>query len=1090
MRKSNAALGVFLITFILLGTFTTLFYIQITDELKIPHSIEADYFDANAFNPAISSPSRIIDMPDEHAYPQSRYNHIPTDFNITRGGIRVNGRETTRNDFIERIYSSDDEYGEVIPTTISYQTSSYKNYYPFVFEKKPLIAQRAFMLPLSPNLDHYLAFDNVFNTSKSVITDDTKLHEMRSRINVANNPYLMPDTDTYLSIESNNDDHKILTVEFETGGVSIFNESLYRMYTTLDNNRELILNATSNNFEYNLFLDIYSDNPSVYYEFYLFREVINAKDRSFFRWFAEKCFSYYDFCISLGYDFEEGYKVFVNFNPQAITNIGGKIAIYIDTESGNPTVNGYIVQAWNYLIESWVDVIVRTEGAIKNNWLYDSFNITLSENPWQYINYDQDTYLKDSNFIKWRVITNADATHELPIKIRIGGLWTSVIQEFIDFELEMKFKVDDPAITKNDLFSTKLIVEYHTEGWNSLSDLMVVTQDIGNIPYTHTYYDPDLGQVRTKVSTAKFKQILEGGSLYASSVRDNLMGVMIPENMIDSNTEVTVTIAGIFPRYSIEHGTYLPKIRFDKIAMQYEYTKPIDIKKKAWLNYNSLDTFYWSYDIQINNNLVYLEFEYPKDWIFIDQYFALVENLDIQKNVSYLWIDSLTNKHVDRLYDSTYIRFDSRAMFFLGSGLYRFWFRSRNYITNFTIMNSTHYQYNTGDAIKMNETTIYDIQLNRNWLNANNKQDCDGAMEVSFIGNNKQEEKLYKFGPFNGTQYNVTENNRTYWNYWQLNFTHEYSHNMYGHIQIECLWYNLEYNKIGLRIFWLYISYTSDAKPIISIVEPEREGRWGANQTNYITVASWHLNTEYVWCELDGIRTNMTNLDYAIKNNKTVPLKLRSVAGYLQKFYWFSNVDTSAILEKHSPEQSSNVKIEFTVGSVAGFEGEAIESDEVKFNVNIISSFQVKLNPVFNIKLNEKPKIIYECPEGINKMDVYIKMDENEILISEIGDVAQSKSFYLNKGVHSYVIPYRVSMPGVYTIVLKITDDVENVIIVESNEFTVIDDDDRLWITKVLDESLEIIILWSAYFSAGVIYIKKTKKTRRINWINLNEIVL
>lgn len=1080
MKKiRNGATVAFFIGFLLLGGLTALFFSNITAQsVDIPYSIEADYFDIYQFNPVKNSPSRIIDQPITIAYPQSRFEFPHSEIELTKGKYSINGiSQSSKTDFEKNINASDDTYGYIIPTISDSDNSILENYYNFQSNEGEL-----FLLPLSPDLDHYLSFDDIDGTSGTIV-DDSDIDEIVGRFNIANNPYLYPDNSTFIEVESDQTSES-LSIDVSNGGLAIWNQSLQEMYSVMDNNRQEIIEGKYNP---ESFLG-YFVNPTAeeVYEYAILSSIMDARNRNFFLWFAEKCFTYEDFLIGMGIDISDGYEVFASFNPYAVTNIRGKIALYIDapdSEPDYPEMQNYSIQCYNYILNDWVTILTRHADPLlqlTNTWLFDEFMI--NTNHWQYIYDFEDDANEADSFVRWRVLVNGerDGNDDQPIKLRLGGLWTAIDQQFTEFEMEVSFKVTEEGIGKQNIKSARFILEYHTDDWEELYDGMYLVRDAGYYTYQQNFYSVDSGMWLTYEYDIHYQSIVNNAEIYAHPIRDNRVGISISGDLIDEDTTVSLTIHGKFNRFDRQGAVKDIKIAIDKMGMQYEYGDTIEIERKTWINYNSMDIFYWSYDMNISSNVVFLEFEYPNDWVFIDRYFAMVEKMDTGQNVSDIWIQSVEDDNYESLYDDSTVRFDSRSLFYLGPGTYRFWFRSFNYITDVSVYNSTYSKYELGGSLQVDDKTYYNVTLNNLWKDPTEKEDYEGNMEISFKGYSASGEERTTLGSFNAEQFNLTDGSKVYWNQFFFNYTHTYLDDLFGHIRVEVYWHNTEYTSIGYKLFWLYIAYASDEKPIISLIDPQNDGRWGANTTAYISIASWHLNTISSWAKIDGDEYELKQLTDALEDGDMIPEDLTTVPSYLRKFYWFTSVETSEIAENHDLEQTGSTEIEIEVGSVAKYGSVDVYSDNTTVSVTLISHPNFIFDPVQNIYLDEKPQIDYYCPDGIVGMDVYIEGGTGSILIAEVGGNENTQSTFLYKGYHTYLVPLRLTTPGTFNIRLVITDDVGNEFQAISNEFSVIDTDDRMWFTRILDETVEISILWFSYLSIGIIYLRKKKKVNVI----------
>ena len=1100
MKTYKNIIGVFfIIIFIILCLFTTIIFLRISNTFSIPYSVEADYFDKYPYNPMIGSPNKIINHPDTYAVSQSKYNYAPINFTILRGGMKVNDKEATTNEIMSAISLSDDSYASVVPIQKSFDDSIFKNYFTFkdINHNMLGINNQIFMLPLSPHLDHYLSFDTI-NVENGDIINNIYLKEMASRIYAANNPYLLPNDNVYIPINSISGASE-LRINVSSGGISLFNQSVYEFYKILDKNRELIIQGKISLDVLMNWLkgNIYGFTKENYYDIYLILHIIYAKNKAIYKWFAEKCFTYDEFLEALDLDFNKGYKVFASFNPFAVEKIKGKVALYIDAPFNNPNspvIKSYTIQAWNYFINNWVNISTRIDLPnlqLANVWLYDEFTITSDMNPYQYIYDNEDLFNTENNIIKWRIVVSAINVNENtnPIKIRLGGIWTSIEQKFYEYQMSMTFKVNDPLITKNHLKNVKLILEYYTKNFNDLYNSMYIAYTVSNYTYMHQYYDFQENKIKYINNTITIQSILDGSRIYNTQLRDTRQGVIIPFELINSNTEITIVLCGLFSKFDMLGNINPFQIYFDKISMQYEYEKIIEIKRKTWINYNSLNLLYWTYDIAVDSNLVYLEFEYPNDWIFIDNNFALVQNLNTGKNISSYWISSKEYNRIP-LYDNDHIRINTQIIYFSQTGIYRFWFRSLNYISSVAVSDSLNISYLPNTKLKMNDRTTYNITINNNWLNSKIKSHFEGNMTVEFYGYTYNNSGLKSLGPFNGSQIYIYDQNYYHWNYWSFTFIHLYSQQLFGSIRIEFYWHNSDHTKIGFRLFWLYISFESSDIPQNSIISPINNTRFGINKTNYLIVASWHLQTKNVSYTLnnDNKELALINLEEAKNKSIIIPNELIDVPSYLYKFYWFAKLSFENLSTQYDLTKEKEILISISVKSIAFYNGTEIHSNILNTNVKIILNPDFVLNPIQNIQLGQRARIQYTCPDGITMIKFYIRDYFTTFLISKIGNENQTQSSYLYKGYHIYILPYEFKDVGNYTIIAEVMDDVGNVITIESNEFYVIDYDDRLWIMKFLDESVEIIILWITYIGMGIIYKNKNKNKNlemKFTWIQI-----
>lgn len=1052
------------VTFILFGFIAvsciTAFILSsaISSELDIPHSIESDYFDVYGYNPIADAPSKIIVQPDKVAFPQYRFEYSYQDINLSSGFYSIdNINEIPKEDFSEKVEKSDDQYASIVPEIPHSQNELKRNY--FVFSAS-VSSDYIFSYlldnlyyPLSPDMDNYLAFDSVLGTSGDIVLE-SNVEDITTKFFETDDPYSLPNENAYYEVIEPTEEY--LTFDIETGGVTIYNESLYQLYQILDANRDLILDGL---LTIEFLEDIISTkDPNRYYEINIILHIINLQNRNFFNWFAEKCYTYEEFVLGTGINIDDGYKVFSNFNPYSISEISGKISIFLDyPDASAPRIDSYEIQCWNYILEDWVTQHIGREVPpmqLTNVWLFDEFKI--NTNSWQYVRPTNDTYA-DENTIRWRIKVNAqrDVGDTEPIRVKIGGLWTSIKQEFLEFAVDLTFKVDKVGIDKNDITSCNVILEYHTQDWEYLYDAMFITKFISS------------------QNGLRMDYIVESEAFYDQPIRDDRKGLPIPSEIIESDTTVKITLYGQFSRYSKTGILRDPKVFFDKISMQYEFQDSVIIKRQSLINFNALELIWWTYDIEIPSNVVYLEFEHPLDWIFIDKYFGLVEK-EGGNNVTQMWIESVTNVDIDDLYDDAIVRFDERTMFYLGPGRYRFWFRSFNYMKYSSITNSTGDEVEQNSPLEIDRYTNYSMYMNDEFLDNRRPSNYYGGMQLEFYGTDHTGRNTAVIGPCNGTQIPYTQGGYNRYNRWKVDYNHTYLDDLFGHIRIDYYWHNDDFTEVGFGYSWMYIAYVSFEKPIVSIISPINGRRLGVNQTNYAILASWHLNNDKAWIKIENEEAiELTKLSDAISEGENIPEELLSIPVTIQKFYFFTEINTQGLVENYSQSGSEELVLSLKGWSVAKIGIVEVYSDNVTINFKIVQKPEFILDPIEDIYINRKARINYYCPEGIESMDVYINTNIDKILIAEIGGTGQFQSSYLFRGYHTYVIPFRFDSPGQFSITMEVRDEIGNVIIIQSNNFSVVNDDDRLWFTRIIDELIETVILWASYIGIGIVYVKK-----------------
>jgi hypothetical protein len=748
-----------------------------------------------------------------------------------------------------------------------------------------------------------------------------------------------------------------------------------------------------------------------------------------------------------------------------------------------------------------------------NTEITDEFYI--NTNAWQYI----DPWLSgNGNFVKYRVVVNASrgGGDNGNITVRFGGIWTKLTQEYIEVVYDLVYRVEDQDITKNDLKTNPVFaLEYHTEGFQNPNDGIFVSRSISFL------LDFLFNLVDIIENPSEVLEVLSGNSVLnasvlfntysvaldenikfgASPVVDVKKGIIIPMDMVLNDTTVLMRIHGLFGKYNRDGEIQQPKIHIDKAAVLYEFEVPVEVKSTSYIDPNTLDFFYVAYEVEIGKGFVNLEIPIPDDYILLDDDsgWGLIESPRLT-DITHYWRESVRENEFgdyinEPLFSEVFVRIDARIIFFERTGTYRFWFRVQNYGESLEAKKFDGSVYNIFDTLEMERITNYTMTL-RNFEGQISKADT-GAFNGSFYMevrgesfNGLSDEFL---GPIDGYHHNYTAYNNetelfeTRWDKFKLLHNHTFTdglngNGLWGDLKFIFIWISLDQKHIGFTTFTLSVMRVANEPPIMSIVDPQQEERWGANTINYMIVKAYHINTVSVQAQFIGDATihDLINLDDAINDPNfegVIPPDLITVPIGRRFLYWFKEFSGNDLANLYPPEEgSSTIEVDIKGTSNVGLTN--YTSDPVRVTFELVDRSDFELLPVFDIFLNQRVLLKYYSPEGISTMRVYIFDGINQILISVIGN--GSESVYLYEGIQSYVIPFRFTLEGQYSIIVEVIDDVDNFMIFESNPFFVFNDDDRPWYVRMLDETFQVLGIWASFtlsiLGIGLTSLKKKYK--------------
>jgi len=1101
-----------------------------------------------------------FDNPNTTVYPQHRFEYSPK-MQSVKNGIFI---DTEHNDGTQL---SDDIYGILEPQlqNKNFTEPIYRTLYNFftvnwqVLPKEEILIElqlidnvynNSFIIPgpvwdaignlyfyfrINPELENFLSVDEIIDT-QGILTDEHNVSNFYGKLVAADSDYLYPHPESYY--EFTEDDQVTENIEFEatTGGLRFFNDTMFTFYQSLLRAKVMIDSQEDDMSIITYLLEWLNSliNPSM--EDYL----VLVNDLTIAMWLEESDVIYAffdqfdpDFALFLdffGVDPTKGFESFIAFDPYAITQINGKVQLYIDMPQDNPNlphIDRYKVQLWNYYTLDWNDVLIRENQApmqIINTWLYDNFHI--DQNCWQYCH----TVYNDQNetdSFKWRVLveTTRNSGDNGDIKVRFGGIWSSFKSEYMECSWSASFTVDKPEINVLDLLSDPVFYfEYHTEGWQSPYEGFTISRPVftlleaiyGSIELFEEYnanFNNLINDLMNNGIESVYENLYEkyAVGIYSDSIvdpfykiknmpnRDERIAFGIDRMYVNYDTWVTIGVNGRFAKYDLDGQLRNPKIYIDKASMQYEYKTALNITSKTYIDTNNIDFAYSVFEIDVSENIINLELPIRQDYAFISNDFALVESPNF-RNISSYWINSLKTDDIsgefleEPLFDDNIIRFSMKIFFFEGIGIYKIWCKIPNYIENINVYHSSGDLYEMYENITVEDSTTYKIQLKEIFnYDGMNSSDFSGNLFMDAIGNSyngKTKKSLPRKYGIQSTHTEVDENSSTIikHNNFDIIYSHVYSDGLWGNIDYKFFWNDNSGWRFGWIPYYLLILRVSKAPPIISVVNPLDNERWGVFKPNYLTVTAWHSETSGVFAKFNGWNENISliKLSDALENLSIdpnieefgIPQNLLQIPSTWQDYYWIYPIYGKTLEELYPNDGSGysdiNVKIwgESLVGQTTYI------SSNVSIDFKLIHDNNFEVLPVYDIEVGQKIRLRYYCPEGITtiKISLQDKTGLNTQLVI-LGN--ETKTMFLNEGFQTYTVPFRFTYASEFKIFVEVYDDLENYNIYTTNEFIVDETDSRSWYIRLLDEGAEIMILWTSFTGSalglGVILIKRKK---------------
>lgn len=996
-----------------------------------------------------------------------------------------------------------------------------------------------FYYRISPELSTFISVDDIIDT-KGYLYNESHTDNFYGKIVAANSEYLYPHPSSYYEFRVTDGVTSKLEFEATTGGLRFFNDTMYSFYESMWRAKRIVDKYINEQISLITYFAEYFQNLVAPKESDI---RIVSNDLTIAIWMQQNPImydffnalnpTYEDFLDFMGCDINRGFNSFIRFDPYAVTKISGKIQLYIDMPQENPNlpyVNRYHVQLWNYYTGEWNDVLVRQNTLpiqLTNTWLYDSFYI--DANCWQYCHplYDLEN---TSASLRWRVVvdTTRGEGDIGDIRVRFGGIWSSFTSEFIDFSMSFDFRVENENITVFDLLADPVFYfEYHTDGWQSIYEGVTISKPV--LSYFEMIYSAREFILDFLSDTSFYVNMIlnEGIDYFVNYISDNFLleeysdiifdpynkiknmpsrderiGYSINRMIVAHDTFIRIGVNGRFAKYDRDGNLRDPKLYIDKATMQYEYKTPIEVSSKTYINMKKTDYAYTMFEINVTDDVVNLELPIKQDMEFLSSDFSLVESPTF-KNISYYWWDSMktdlkTGEYLEQpLFDANTIRFSAKIFFFEGSGTYRVWCKIPNYAESVNIYKNSTYTYSLYERIVMEQPINYTMKIRNLYdLQSTNFQLFNGTqMTIDIQGYSSNGKSIVNIPRLYGNMTNYTVGGTTYYNMMSVNYTHLYTDNMWGTISYSFHWMDADGWKHAWYPYLLTILRVSLEPPIISVIDPSQGTRWGASKVNYAVVAAWHSDTIGVYIRFDGWNENISliRLSEAMNNPEIdpliaeygIPLELFNIPISWRDFYWLYPIEGEELAFYYPNDGSGERDITANIWGESLVGSTIYTSDAISVDFKLVHKNNFNIFPVYDISVGQKIRLQYYCPDGIDTITLYLQDDTGMNTKLVVLGNGTSTSF-LYEGYQTYTIPFRFTYEGEFRIFIEVYDDLENYDTYTTNTFRVINTDTRPWYVRLIDEGIQLMILWTSFTAStlglGIVMIKK-KSEKPITFI-------
>lgn len=1047
---------------------------------------------------------RTIQTPDRTALPQLQIEHVPIASTLYRGSfVAADGRldaSVTPAIFASRTSLSDDIYG-YLGSDPAYENTEIDNYYtiPMSLEGEDTTYQLDFAHWLGPQVDSYLAMDNIISYDGSEAPEAVNPNDISRTIIAANDLYLLPSGAHYNFTVNNN----LFSLVTETGGVTLYNQSIYQLYTAFQYYHQYRTNNLDNLPLTEYMASYWAMEPlGLQWLITAIADAMILPENQDFYAKISNINDYDSFLSFINVDLDIGYRVFTRFNPAFVGSIDGCVSINIQP-TGSAQLNSYSVDLWNYYSQSWVPIYTRQNmnNLLENTWLLDEF--FMDSTPWQYIT---PPTTPSADQIQWRISVNGtNINADNPINVQFGGIWTRCHYAIVTFDLDLTFQVPNPSVTKANLYAEpQFVLEYTTTGIETSNENMILVVPL----------DDQIGDPQTY-----YVSILPQSQFYPSPLKDTRRGYPISDHLIAENTSIHLRLRGVFARYNRDGNIQTPVIAVDKLAMMYRYITPIPIHTQAFYDEDVPDAIDWIYELNVTTDITALTITHPQDLRFLTPELARVQGPG-DKDITEYWLKNA------QLYTSTSVNISTQILYYEGAGTYRLWFRAPNYIDDaynrprngMQVLNATYDAMTDGDTLAINMETSYRIYLKEMYgVNPLNRTSCLGNYTVAIRGTDTITDTAKVLG-VTGYQANYTVDviispeltiEYMYHSMFELNYTHLPSDQLYGNLTIDGIWVNYAGDKVGIASRQFIMPVYMNTQPVayfhtpLPVIDFRLRTRWGVNINNSIIVTAWHAQTTAVKvnvtsgghiyalnfslyryidvkAEYDKAQQGLPNTYYTmypdVAYGNGLP-DLDYVIPSALPFYWFRPFVGGELDEVPIDYRTGSAAVILTMVSVASYPGFYSESVAKSVIVTLIDRPAFRVEGIPPVDLNEYPVINYYCPQGIIKLEFFVNDTLNEY---EAGRM-EVPSLYLDEGYHSYEFPYPFPFAGNYSLRLRVTDDVGNVVDFRTNWFIIQDPDQRSWILRVGDELIQLAGAWIAFAFGGY----AVRRSRKISSLDI-----
>lgn len=1015
------------------------------------------------------------------------------------------------NQFLSDIAYSDGIYSYLKPTLKNLTSTHMDNYFtcPVYLDQDNEISLD-FAYWLGAQLDSYLALDSLsYNINQFNNIELNNIEDMSSSFHSANDLYLIPNSSSYVFNATNN-----FQLTANVGGISLYENQLQLMWDCIVIYKEfynLIIKEKLSTITLEDWLNLYYSHESEGK-----RLLIMAFDKSMhLASYSRKMeqilsiSSFNNFLTYMGIDLNNGYKTFAYYNPSYVSKINGKIVYTFETTSSS-NLNNYSIEIYNYYSQSWIKVCERKNdnNILENKLIIDEFFIDI--NAWQYL----DNPYNNKHQVLWRINVNGENINYI-----FNGIWTQLVTSTSAIDLNLEFSINDPTVTKDLLLKEpEFVIEYTTINVKNDYEKLFLVSPLQN----------QTGNMEDYIVS-----VLPGSEFAPSPLKDSRKGYIIPSSIIQNDTTINIRLRGIYGFYDIDGVVQNILIGIDKIYMKYEYVKNIIVKHYACLDFDLLDRIDWVYEINITDLVYEVNITHPLCHEFLAPDLHYIENPN-GDNIAFIWSRSAPE---EKKYGNNFVRLTQEDINFLGFGRYRFFFKSYNFISQKNnrdyegtkIINSTGHEKKDNEYIEYDSETSFQIYLKSMYdVNAFNQISCGGSLNVTFTGNKinssiQTNEIVNGFShAYNDTifpesfKYNLFCYNTTF-NSTNLTFI--------GKVEIEFYWESSDGLKIGYSKRVIQLRMHQNVKPYGIFISPTyyKRGEAGYNVDNIVLFKTYHFDTDNIVYNITDIynsityQTNRTLYNYLIveealndyyqgtfQNDSNLNRIVKKIfdMGEMPKLPEFENdykdiyyIDIINPKEIALPKSLDGAPIPYKFSAIIhaeyGIEGEPNYYNNYSIQCNatldVISQPNIYLYDLYDVFMYDYLTVTYYIySKNIDTMIFKVNLTTENIVYT-ISNISRNTdySWLLTQGSHTYILPYKFGLSGRYKLILEVYDIYNNSIIYGTNEFEIANPDQRTWIIRFLDDTLEYISTWFMLFTTGIVIVKY-KKSKNKNYTRIN----